>query len=315
MIPQLERFCKKKILVVGDVMLDHYLHGLAERISPEAPVPVVLEEYHTYALGGAGNVANNISTLGGTPSLLGLIGGDQEGKIIKELASQVGIHSLLVEGYQRTETKLRILASGQQLLRVDSPVKPLRPGLSRELLELVGSEPFQAVVFSDYGKGVLNSEVVGGLRGLGNLMVADPKPRNMPLFSGCFAITPNLKEGKDFLEARGEVSPPEVAKALGKELNTRVVLTCGSGGIYLWDPDGRSGHIPPHTVEAKDPTGAGDVVTAIVSLGLASGMTLWESCLLANRGAALSVTKLGTYSIMREELIQSLRTTPLSPVF
>jgi D-beta-D-heptose 7-phosphate kinase/D-beta-D-heptose 1-phosphate adenosyltransferase len=313
----LERFADRAVLVIGDVMLDEYLWGDVHRISPEAPVPVVDYRRRTHHLGGAANAAANVTALGGSALLAGVVGMDHDAKVLGQVLMEAGIDAHLVTSEDRPTTlKTRVVADSQQLLRID---REERVGIAREaqssLVEwarerLSGS---QCLLISDYDKGVATLElcqsVIDLARGMGKPVVVDPKGRDYSKYHGATAITPNLAE----LAAATEALSPSLhdmddrAAALRPVLDgTAFVVTRGAAGLSLFPPDGDPRHLPARPKTVFDVTGAGDTFAATLSLALAAGATLDVAARVANAAAGLVVGKVGTSTVGLDELRSEL---------
>lgn len=294
------------VLVVGDVMLDHYLSGDAGRISPEAPIPVVRVSAEGHLLGGAGNVARNIAALGGRPELLSVIGPDDPGRIIQDLLAREDIKGhLVVEKRRMTTIKTRIIARGQQMLRVDREESTQLTGSALEALtdilrEKVHSHP--VVLVSDYGKGVVCQAVMDALRSIRSegggspLLLVDPKVVNAGLYGGVDLLTPNAKEAAEMsgLAASGREGVIKAGLAIFKRLKCRkLCVTLGAEGMAVFESPGVVRHVPTVARSVFDVTGAGDTVIAVLSLALAAGCELTQASVLANFAAGVVVGQVG----------------------
>ena len=306
------QFKNKTILVVGDIILDEYLFGNITRMSPEAPqTPVVLMKNEKLVLGGAANVANNIVSLGGKAILLGSIGGDEHGKISKELLKKAGIKDLSFISPERpTITKTRIFDGERQIARIDNeqdhPLSKKELALFRAALHRAPVK-IDMVIISDYAKGMVSGETMDVLRKKfsGDRIVADPKPVHKDLMRGLLVITPNLKETSLMAGAalRRHEDIRNTALRLAEELQTSVLATMGREGMMLCDKNDMTVYrVASPKVRAIDVTGAGDVATAACALALASGASLAEAAEFANRAASVSVTKIGTSTITMKEI-------------
>ncbi len=299
----LEGFKSLKILVVGDVILDRYVFGKVERISPEAPVPVVEVQREEFRLGGAGNVANNLASLGVKTYLLGVVGQDYGRHIIKGLLKESGIEDLLVEDQARPTTeKTRIVALSQQLLRVDSESRKLVEGkVLEKLLEGLDIE-VDGIVVSDYAKGVVCKRVMDRLRERGLFFSIDPRPQNKSLYMGASLMTPNEKEARGMFE--GE-SLQELGWGLKRKLKLETLaITLGAKGMALFDKEFKV--FPARAKQVYDVSGAGDTVVAVLTACALSGVDWDMACELANLCAGIVVGKLGTAVVKPEEILQSL---------
>jgi len=302
----------KKILVVGDIMLDHYLFGKVDRISPEAPVPVAKFTEERHVLGGAANVAANIAALGGVPHLIGVLGNDEPGTVVSSLLKSHGINaSLVIDGTRMTTRKTRIVARNQQLLRLDyEDTAPIPTMQCKELCAFVSrfAAECELVAVSDYAKGVVSKELMEAVIKSGKKAVIDPKPKHKALYQNAFLVTPNTSEAAAMahMEMEGEKDWNPVAEHISRELGSNVLLTLGASGMMLFPIGGKSRHFPSAAREVYDVSGAGDTVVAAVSLGISSGASLEDACWLANMAAGVKVGKFGTAPVSAAELEEVL---------
>ncbi|MCL4486127.1 MAG: D-glycero-beta-D-manno-heptose-7-phosphate kinase [Nitrospirae bacterium] len=325
LVETMDRFSSARILVVGDVMLDHYIWGRVERISPEAPVAVVGVTNDSYRLGGAANVAHNISRLGGAVSLLSVAGNDGEGLRIREDMERIGIDTsglLLVPG-RPTTTKSRVMAHNQQLLRIDREVRSDIPDeTQKEALELFSRalDSVQAVIFSDYAKGMLVGPMVRSMIDMARDRVipvfVDPKIASIDFFRGATLLTPNHLEASR--SAGIEITDEATLLLAGQVLLDRtssqaVLITRGEAGMTLFE-GGESlhaSHIPAVAQDVFDVTGAGDTVMATLTLAHAAGASLLEAAVLSNLAAGIVVGMVGTSTVNREQLREVLTLSSL----
>lgn len=315
LLNMLSAFKAQQVLVLGDVMLDSYLRGDAERISPEAPVPIVLVEQEEHLLGGSGNVARNIVALEGKATLLGIMGLDSAGEQLQQLLHAEGIVSGLVTGTRPTTRKVRVLARQQQMLRLDyeqnTPLLPLElQQLQESLLKLLPT--VQVIILSDYHKGLVCPELMAWLQTQlqpEHKLLVDPKPKNLVLYKRPYLLTPNAKEAS---ECTGLTlhSPTEIITAgqriFAKTQCKHLLITLGSGGMALFIDPQQVWHIPTVAQAVFDVTGAGDTVIATLGLGLAAGLELLPACILANYAAGLVVAKVGAGVVSPAELGQAI---------
>jgi D-beta-D-heptose 7-phosphate kinase/D-beta-D-heptose 1-phosphate adenosyltransferase len=318
--PWIERFSHLKVLVVGDLMLDHFIWGSVSRISPEAPVPVVEVIRESEMPGGAGNVAINLAALGAEAFVVGLLGVDAPGDRLLSRLQQAAIHvGHLVRASERpTILKSRIIAHHQQVVRVDREIKgDLSAALQRQIWEQIEQilPKVQAVVLSDYGKGVISPALIRQLlpllRRRGVPVTVDPKVENFSTYRGVTCITPNLLEAMEGMGVR-QVESEEDIEALGQRLLRRlqcasVLITRGENGMSLFVKGKAPLHIPTRAREVFDVTGAGDTVIGTFTLGLAAGAPMRVAAELANYAAGIVVGKLGTASVTKQELLAVLR--------
>ena len=308
----------KRVLVIGDVMADHYVFGKVERISPEAPIPVVHVDREEVKPGGAANVACNIAGLGGRVTLAGVIGADAMADTLRSLLREKGIDpSGLVKDPERpTIQKSRVIANHQQVVRVDREQRSALSATASEAFEfacLRAIEGCDAVLLSDYAKGTLSgplcAAVIQRAKKLGKIVAADPKPANMAWFSGATVVTPNLGEAQ---AASGIVIDSDAsAEKAGRLLMDRlkaasVLVTRGEHGMSLVQADGSATHIPTRAQEVFDVTGAGDTVIATLTLALAAGAPLPEASALANAAAGIVVGEIGVAVVTPAQLTAAL---------
>lgn len=309
LIKIVDNFKGKKIGVIGDLMLDHFIWGDVERISPEAPVPVVLVAKESFVPGGAGNTAANISALGGEAFIVGLVGKDFAGKNLFEEFEKCGIKTEGIIEYSQKPTtqKIRVVARGQQVVRIDKEdVQYINSDIEKKLLEFVNShiKEWDGLVISDYAKGLITKNLVETIINLAvkyeKPIIGDAKPKHALFFKNVTALSPNHKEAL----AMAKVSDIEEAgKIIQKQLNCSVLLTQGAEGVTLFEDD-EIKHFSSLAKEVFDVSGAGDTVVAAACLSLAAGANLEEATIIANHAAGIAVSKLGTATVAIEELKQ-----------
>lgn len=310
----IEGFGKIEVLVVGDIMLDQFIWGRVSRISPEAPVPVVEVDHETTMLGGATNVVNNIVSLGGKVRLCGVVGDDYIGKRIFSLLNGAGVNvnGIVVEDNRRTTLKTRIIAHAQQVVRYDKETRDtLKPETTNTILDFIHNqgERLAAIIVSDYGKGVVTRELMGGLKDLmatrGLPLAVDPNVRNFPLYEGVTIITPNNEEAQEAagMDISDEESLRRVGEGLLQSYKCRAVLiTRGEEGMTLFEGDGRATHIKVIARKVYDVTGAGDTVIATLTLGIATGLDVRSAAYLSNLAAGIVVGEVGTSTVKKDAL-------------
>lgn len=304
----------KTITVVGDLMLDEYIWGVVDRISPEAPVPVVEVKEETFRLGGAGNVAKNLTSLGARVHICSIVGQDRARDIIMDMLTQQGIATsgILTDQGRRTIVKTRIIAHTQQVVRIDKEDRDLitanfRSDLIAALKEVLDDST--AVILSDYGKGVVSRELIETIVDLAsprNILVSvDPKERNFPHYKGVGLITPNAKElgiGAG-MAIQNEADISLAADRLFEMLGCHMILvTRGSSGMSLFEDRATLTHIPTAARHVFDVTGAGDTVIACFTLAKAAGATPVEAAVIANCAAGIVVGEIGAASVDWEDL-------------
>ena len=323
LIKAIQSLAESRVLIVGDVMLDAYLTGDAERISPEAPVPVVRVDGERHLVGGAGNVARNITALGGASMLIGVRGGDTAGKDLERCLERDRVDfSLLTLQDRPTTVKTRVLARQQQVVRIDrEDVGPLRKTQVRELLERTAKElpACGAVIISDYGKGLISKEFMQGLRdavsaaGRKVPVLVDPKPQNFMLYEGVTLLTPNAKEASESVNmpVRTDKDVVSAGRKILKKLGSKhLVTTLGGRGMAVFESEDRIWHIPTAARQVFDVTGAGDTVIALLALGMAGGLSLVLSCMLANYAAGIVVGQVGAATVDAAALEEAVSVVP-----
>lgn len=300
----------RRVVVVGDVMLDRFVYGDVERVSPEAPIPVLRRTRETTLAGGAANVARNVVALGGKATIVGVIGKDGNGDIVERICREAGIASALVRTSRRTTEKTRFFAAGQQLLRADDEVaSPITEAVDA-VIEAAGRAMVTAdiVVLSDYAKGVLSpavlEEIIAVARARDIKVVVDPKQRDFAVYRGATVITPNRAELR---QATG-IDPADDAAAVAAGMAARtatdaaaVLVTRGADGMTLVEGEAAH-HLRSQAREVFDVSGAGDTVVACLALAMANGVPLRQAAQMANAAASVVVGKLGTATVSRDEL-------------
>jgi D-beta-D-heptose 7-phosphate kinase/D-beta-D-heptose 1-phosphate adenosyltransferase len=300
---------------VGDVMLDRFVWGKVSRISPEAPVPVVEIEREDFHLGGAANVARNLASLGGSPLLLGIVGEDEAGATLRRAFGERGLsaEAILSDSSRRTTVKTRIIAQGQQVVRADwESTDDIAGEIEARCIALVEEVVLRskALVLSDYSKGALTPKVIeraiAASKARGVPVLVDPKLRRYRLYRGVTLVTPNLGEAERFtgISVRSEDDLEQAAGKILTDLDCDAVLvTRGEQGMALFERGQKPLHIETFAREVFDVSGAGDTVIATAALALACGTSLPGAAMLSNRAAGIVVGKLGTATVLPEELL------------
>jgi D-beta-D-heptose 7-phosphate kinase/D-beta-D-heptose 1-phosphate adenosyltransferase len=329
-------------MIIGDIIVDEYIWGDVNRISPEAPVPVFETSAETTGCGGAANVAQNVASLGGNATLVGVIGEDRAGEKLVQMATEMNldIDGVCIDSHRPTSTKTRVIAhaaststevtqeQGQHLLRIDRESKQEIPArLSEHLLaEVVSQLPASdAVVFADYDKGVVNTqlikEVVKHAQSYNIPIIADPKRDNFWHYEGVTAVTPNHKEAG--VAVREEITDVAQLVAVGERILNRLslkalLITRDAEGMSLFQyaADGslHVKHLPPRSSAVTDVTGAGDTVVAVFTLALAAGAEFHSAAVLSSLAGGIVVGKMGCATATSEELLQAIRTAQVAPV-
>jgi D-beta-D-heptose 7-phosphate kinase/D-beta-D-heptose 1-phosphate adenosyltransferase len=313
----IRRFDSSCLLVAGDIMLDQFVWGDVSRISPEAPVPVVEVQKETMLLGGAANVANNLRAMGSPVILGGVVGKDAMGVNLREIAISRGIDTTAVVNCLRPTTiKTRIIARGQQVVRVDRENNNSLDEFSMNtLIEAfrITARRIDGIVVSDYAKGVVTDHFMNELRaiskGRGIPLLVDPKPSHIHRYQGVTLVTPNKQEAEAMagLAIEDEKGLYQAAQQIQKKLETQAVLiTRGAQGMALWQKENGLFTVPTMAREVFDVTGAGDTVVAAMALGIVNGLSFSEAAFLANIAAGIVVGKIGTATVTVEEIMEIL---------
>lgn len=309
-------FSKARILVIGDIILDKYFHGKVKRISPEAPVPVILKQYEKTVPGGAANVANNLNKLESNVMLVGIAGNDNNGELLASILSDEGIKTDVVKGENPTVTKIRIIGEHQQICRLDveqdTPMtSQVKQGLHDTIVKQIHEHDL--VVISDYDKGVVNPEsaqlIINEAKKSKVPVVIDPKKKDWKLYEGATVITPNLKEFNEICN-RLQLDEDNLIDS-GKYIRDKfkldnLLVTLSEKGMMLIT-DEEIHHIETVKKEVFDVSGAGDTVIATLAAGLASGFDVKKSTEIANIAAGIVVGKFGTAPVCLNELQEALK--------
>ena len=318
----IKKFAGCRLLVAGDLMVDEYLWGNVERISPEAPVQVVSVTSEEYTLGGAGNVISNLVALGAKVSAAGVIGTGNNGQLVLKKLDALGVDTRgVIQDRQRTTTrKTRVIANHQHVLRFDREVKT---DISRQTMNKISraAEEMMAdadlILVSDYNKGLITkalmTKLIAAAQKYKKLLIVDPKGRDFKKYAGASLITPNKKETARAagIEIVDESSLAEAARRLIKKTDiNKILVTCGKEGMAYFDHD-----TPPYRISTKahqvfDVSGAGDTVLAVLGLGIAAGYSNKEAVALANTAAGIVVGKVGTATVSKTELAAALNLIP-----
>jgi len=323
--PFVSRFAGRRLLVLGDLMTDRYLWGRVERISPEAPVPVVSIDQETYSLGGSANVAHNLASLGAKVELVGLVGADAAGAHLSQAVAERGVDTrgLVVDRARRTTVKTRVIAHQQQVVRTDEEdAQDAQGDAEARLIESLerALPTAEALIVSDYGKGVITSATLGwalaAARAKGVPVCVDPKETHFFNYQGVAVLTPNVHEaGRAFGRTiRNEETLLAAGAALREKLAADALLiTRGAEGMSLFESSGAVTHLPTVAREVFDVTGAGDTVVSVYALALAAGADPKIAAFLANHAAGLVVRHAGTAVTTVLELLAALSAEPLAP--
>jgi D-beta-D-heptose 7-phosphate kinase/D-beta-D-heptose 1-phosphate adenosyltransferase len=330
LIHKIQSFTPKKIAVIGDLVLDKYTIGKADRLSQEAPVPILTVTEETHNAGGAGNTAVNIQTLGSIPYLIGIIGKDEASESFIESLAKYGVsyNGIFKSQYSRTITKERVVCN-QQMLRIDRNDKIAH---NQEHYDFMAPEVLRAVkendifVISDYGKGTLSTEFIKEIITLCNskqkTVIVDPRPKNKDAYHNATFITPNFNEAYEMSKeeiSREKDNVLEDAFTLGlslkRDLNSSVILTLSENGICFiprYKPEHEiyrtvTTHYPTYPRQVRDVSGAGDTVVAALAVGLANNLSIEESIMFANHAAGVKVQKSGVQPVSLDEVVEDIR--------
>lgn len=311
----IKEFPKKKILVIGDIILDRYIWGRVERISPEAPVPVVDVVREDYMLGGAGNVASNIISLGGQATIVGITGKDSSAETLKRLFDNRRIKTALFEDERPTTVKTRVIAHNQQVVRFDmEQTDKIQGKLFEKMLSYVKKAVpvHDAVIVSDYKKGVISAQLIKEILNVARgkkFIAVDPKVGHFHIYKGVTLITPNKSEAQEGsgIKITDKKSLLKAGRTLMRRLDCPVVLiTLGEQGMCLFEK-GRVTEIPTFAKKVYDVSGAGDTVIAAFTLAHAAGASLLDAAVIANHAAGIVVGEVGTATVTPEQLLDAFR--------
>jgi rfaE bifunctional protein kinase chain/domain len=313
-----DRFPQASVLVVGDLILDHYIWGKVSRISPEAPVPVVHVHSESLQLGGGANVFSNILSLGGQADICGVVGADEGGRrLLKELSPRrQGRGGVVIDPDRPTTRKTRVIAHNQQIVRYDVERRTeIKAVLQRRLIRYVESRlrDISCLVVSDYAKGVVTAGLMVELTRLAALrripIIVDPKVEHFSHYKGVTLVTPNHLEAVQAagLHDEEDRSVHEAGEIIRQRLGCQAVLiTRGEKGMSLFESDGSTWDIPTLARQVYDVTGAGDTVVGTLALALATGASMRDAAILANQAAGIVVGMVGTASVTRPQLLEAL---------
>jgi D-beta-D-heptose 7-phosphate kinase/D-beta-D-heptose 1-phosphate adenosyltransferase len=312
------KFPQASVLVVGDLILDHYIWGKVSRISPEAPVPIVHVDSESLKLGGAANVYNNIVSLGGRADLCGIIGSDEGGRqLLKELGTRrQGRGGVVIDPDRPTTRKTRVVAHNQQIVRYDVEGRTdITVQSQRRIIRYIESRlrDISCLVVSDYAKGVVTATLMADLTRLAALrripIIVDPKVEHFSYYKGVTVVTPNHLEAAQAAGVHGDddQTANEAGDILRKRLGCECVLiTRGEKGMSLFESNGSHWHIPTVARQVYDVTGAGDTAIGTLALAMASGASIRDGAILANYAAGIVVGMVGTATVTAQQLTEAL---------
>ncbi len=310
----LESLANAKIAVIGDLICDKYIFGEVERISPEAPVPVVRVEKEKYFLGGASNVALNLKSIGCNVYMFGIVGNDRCGKRLLNMLKKenIDIDNITVLDDRPTTSKTRVIAHSQQIVRFDKEkILQIDKKYTNEIISKIKSVSIDAVIVSDYGKGVVTKYLIEQLTKMDNLFVSvDPKVNNADMYKGVDIITPNTKEAKQMSSVEINAFKNGLELAAKKIINTSqtkyLLITQGSKGMTLFDKNGAVYKQQSKARDVYDVTGAGDTVIAILTAAIAAGFNIKNAVKISNAAAGVVVGKVGTATATIDEIRNNL---------
>jgi D-beta-D-heptose 7-phosphate kinase/D-beta-D-heptose 1-phosphate adenosyltransferase len=305
-------FDQKKILIYGDIILDRYIFGAVQRISPEAPVPVVKITSEEHRLGGAGNVAKNIDKLGAQGILLGICGQDENFDIIRRLKPQANLAISSPDNH--TLIKTRVIANKQQIVRIDRETPIIvSPFLQGKITQIIAENNIHAIIVSDYAKGTVTAPLMEALKQKAICqacpLIIDPKPANYSLYKNTDGITPNLSEAEAIWQKPilTDMDAANAVRFIQRKFNNRFsIITRGEKGMTAVEKGKKVIHFPVFSQEVFDVTGAGDTVVAVLTLALISGASLPEALILANAAASLVIERIGTSQVTSREILKRL---------
>lgn len=313
----LQSFKNPKILVLGDLMMDEYLWGSVDRISPEAPIPVLDVKEINFRLGGAANTAYNIKSLGDKVSAVGVIGADEKGEALKRFLEEKGIDAsgVLVDSQRKTTVKTRAVAQNQQIVRIDiEDRKPIGPEMEEKIVDFVKTriKELNAIILADYAKGVvtpaLSQQIIALAKENNVFSIVDPKGNDITKYRGCNVIAPNKKElgialNIPFEQLAQEGRFFQAAKMLmAQAMADSVLVKCGAEGMVLFEKNGNISRFPALNKQVVDVSGAGDTAVGVFALAAAANVSHQGAAALASNACAVKVGKMGTDVVLPEEL-------------
>lgn len=315
----ISRFSDVKVLIIGDLILDEFVWGDTSRISPEAPVPVVLVERESLMPGGAANVASNIRALGAKAYLVGAIGRDEDGRRLEKILKEKGVdlEGVISDAQRPTTLKTRVIARHQQVVRIDrEKISPLSGTVNKEIIDYIREkiEEVDGIIIEDYGKGVITpgllKEIVPLAKRRGKIITVDPKEEHISYYKGATAITPNRKEAEAMggIKAKDDESLNRLGRALLHRLKLKAaVITLGEQGMRVFERGGKITHIPTVAQEVFDVSGAGDTVIAAFTVSLGTGAKMIDAAYISNFAGGVVVGKVGVATTSQAELKARIR--------
>ena len=301
----ISKFKSKNILVIGDIILDRYIEGDINRISPESPVPIMSLKNKEIRLGGAANVANNIVSMGANCTLIGQVGIDAYLEKLNRLLQEKIIKKYLIENNDyKTIVKTRIVSGNQQIIRIDDEIiRNISNDNVNDIIAFVKNKSFDLIIISDYGKGMITKKLIAGLKLYHSRIIVDPKPQNIYLFKDVFALCPNYEEAKQYTKMNDIHSSGNI---LMSELNSNIVITNGKDGASLFKLNDKNPFsCPSEAKEVFDVSGAGDTFISTFSLAIASDTNLIDAVIMGNVAAGIVVSKRGTSIVSYMELLNT----------
>tara|TARA_B100001564_G_C20615957_1_gene659911 strand:+ start:125 stop:1498 length:1374 start_codon:yes stop_codon:yes gene_type:complete len=293
------------ILVVGDIILDKYISGNTNRISPEAPIPVLDVEKTYFRLGGAANVAHNLKSIGVNSFLIGRISNDANGNILENLINDYGINNLLIkQNISKTTCKTRVICSSQQIVRIDDEEKVFSDKSEEDFVSnQISKYKFDCIIISDYNKGFINSKIVSILKKAKVNIIVDPKPSNILFYKDVHSITPNFNEAK-LISDKNNID--EIGLNIKRQTNSNVLITRGKKGVSIFERKiSKALHISARVNEVIDVSGAGDTFISVYSIFISLGYQIKDAAKIANNSCGMVIKKVGTSTIDFNELLTS----------
>jgi rfaE bifunctional protein kinase chain/domain len=317
MLKKLDYFKNINVVIIGDIILDKYIFGDVNRISPEAPIQIVNVIKEKHMLGGAANVASNIAALDGKAFLFGVVGNDKSKDLLFERMKNhdIDINGVIVDEKRTTTKKIRVLSKNQQLLRIDyEDVDFVDENITDQIVNALECiRKIDIIIISDYAKGLISQKLMDEINSLvakDNIkIIVDPKPANKKLYKNAYLITPNMSEAEQLtnMHITKEDRIVLAGKKLIKELNCNVIITRGSEGMSVFNKDQKINHLTTLAQEVYDVSGAGDTVIATLGMALSANMKLDDAAFLANIAGGIKVGKLGATPVSLNELKEKLR--------
>ena len=304
LLEKIDGFKGKHILVVGDVMIDKYIWGSVDRVSPEAPVSVLDVKRENFVPGGAANTACNVTALGGKATVIGVTGQDTRRNVLIRLLKDAQVKFFFVNDKRPTTTKVRVMKENSQLLRIDYEVRTyISAEAEQSIMQFINNlEDIDVIVVSDYAKGCITENLMKEIIKTGKPVLVDPKLKHKGFYKGATLVKPNQKEAAELTGMKETDDVEVMGKKLVKELDASIIITRADKGVTIFEKEGSIHSVHGKAKEVFDVTGAGDTVMATLALSIAAGASLTEAAHIANHAGAVKVGKVGTASVTAEEL-------------